>query len=728
VLNPSFWARLHQALMPDYNRRATIYWWAVVPLGLAVVAWALATVAQLDRMSAVQVALGAGIAALAGRFPITLPQIKTSFALGEFFTFLLLFLFGPAAAVLAAVAESVSASAVTSKRWTSRIGGPAQVAIAAFVACSTLPWLQAAIRGPLGGSVGAGTQVILALWLAIAWFMLQGTLITTLPRLKRGEWPRWSDASGHFGFAMVPSVVFACAAAWLAETFRADAIVVMLTAAPAVGIVLLVVRSFIAQQEAVRALSQAEAQAARREADITARHLEEMHQIAFHDALTGLPNRRTLLEELRLAVERFGADQRQGYGLMFLDFDRFKLINDTLGHAAGDAFLVQVSQRLVAQVRDEDLVARLGGDEFAILLRRSMVIADIHDLAMRIQQAVCQPYHVAGTELRSSASIGITTSERAYTVPDDVLRDADIAMYRAKATGKARHVIFDARMHAELARRMRLEGDLRRALADEQLGLAYQPIHRLVDGQLIGFEALARWTHPEFGEVKPEEFVPIAEECGLAIALTDFMLERACGQLHTWHARGPQWEGLRMHVNLTDKDLAQRGLPERVSAVLLRSAVRPALLTLELTEGIIMRRIASERPTLLELRRLGVKLAIDDFGIGYSSLGQLSALPFDSLKVDRSFIAGLGLDEGASEIVRSILQLGHSLGRTTVAEAVETPAQLQWLREAGCDVVQGNALAEPMPADAVDALLERLEAGTSAARPQTGEPLEFALH
>jgi len=714
--------------MPDYNRRATVYWWAAVPLGLAAVAWALVSVAHLERLEIVQVALGVGIAALAGRFPITPPRTKVAFALGEFFTFLLLFLFGPAAAVLAAAAEAASGSVAASKRWTSRIGGPALAAIAAFVAGSTLPWVQGALRGPLGGTLGLGAHVILALWLAVAWFMLQTALVTALPRLKRGAWPRWSDVSGNFGFAMLPSVVFACAAAWLAETFRAHAFIVMLTMAPAVGIVLLVVRGFIAQQEAVRALSEAEAQAARREAEITTRHLEEMHRIAFHDALTGLPNRRMLLEELGRTVEACRTDGRQGYALVFLDFDRFKLINDTLGHAAGDAFLVQVSQRLVAQVREEDLVARLGGDEFAILLRRTMAVKAIHELAHRIQHSVCQPYHVAGTELTSSASMGITTSDRGYAAPDDVLRDADIAMYRAKAAGKARHVIFDAQMHAEVARRMRLESDLRRALGEGELQVAYQPIYRLPEGKLVGFEALARWTHAELGIVKPEEFVPIAEEAGLALGLTEYILARACAHLHQWQSRGAHWESLGIQVNLTDKDVAQRGLPDRIKSVLLRTSLLPRSLTLELTEGIIMRRIASERPALLELRGMGVKLAIDDFGTGYSSLGQLSNLPIDSLKVDRTFIAALGRDPGATEIVRAILQLGKSLGRATVAEAVETNEQLDWLRAAGCDAVQGNVLAEPMSAEAVEALLEHLDARLGAAVDRVGEAPRLMLH
>lgn len=724
--SPAPWARLHRALMPDYNLRATVYWWTVVPLGLAAVGHGLWSVASIPGHEALQVLVCVLLATLAGAFPVTIPRTKTSFALGEVFTFLLLFLYGPGPAALAAAAEVAAASYRTSRRWTSRIGSPALGALSMMV---TGTLLEAALghfkhAGPLQVDV----LVVAALWFALAHFVLNTVLIGALPRLKRGEWLHWRDITGSFGFTLVVSVASAVGAAWLAETFRENTFIVLLTVTPALALVLAVLRGYIGRQEAVRALSEAEAQAARREAEITARHLDEMHRIAFHDALTGLPNRRMLLDELQRAVERFKAGDSPGYGLMFLDFDRFKLINDTLGHAAGDAFLVQVSRRLVDQVHEEDMVARLGGDEFAILLRRSSLLADIHDLANRIQQAVCRPYHVAGTELRSSASIGITTSERDYAVPDDVLRDADIAMYRAKATGKARHVIFDADMHAELARRMRLESELRRALNDGQLQLAYQPIYRLADRQLLGFEALARWTHPELGVVHPQEFVPIAEECGLAISLTDYVMARACRQLHAWQGRGPRWAALGMQLNLTDKDIAQRGLPDRVRNVLRQSDIRACHLTLELTESIIMRRIASERPTLLELRSLGVKLAIDDFGIGYSSFGQLSALPFDSLKVDRSFVAGLGTEEGATEIVRTILQLGQSLGRATVAEAVETTAQLQWLSEAGCHAVQGNLLTRPMTAEAIDALLDSLDGIASLLKGREVVTPAAALH
>ena len=703
---PSFLRRLHMSLMPDYNRRATLYWWTVVPLGGVAMAWAIADIASRPWQVALQIAAGVAMAGLAGSFPITIPRTKTSFALGEVFTFLLLFMYGAAPAVAAAAAEAAVASLRTSKRWTSRIGGPALAAIAMM----GTGVLTERMLGIAGGPHGTGVAALIAitLWMAIVHFMLNTVLVAALPRLKRGEWLQWSDLTGSFGLTLGISAMCACAAALLSEAFRAYTLAVLVTITPALLMLVTTVRGFFRQQEATRALSEAEAQAARRESEITARHLQQMHEIAFHDALTGLPNRRMLQTELDEAVRSHREDPSRGYALLFLDFDRFKLINDTLGHAAGDMFLTQVSQRLSAQAEPTDLVARLGGDEFAVLLRRPVTLEAVDALATRIQQAVGQPYEVSGTELTSSASIGITTSARDYQESQDVLRDADIAMYRAKAAGKARHVVFDAQMHSELARRLRLESDLRRALADGALTLAYQPVFRLSDGAPLSFEALARWTHDELGEILPEEFVPIAEESGLAPALTDFMLARSCAQLRLWHARWPAVVSLGMHVNLSDRDLAQRTLPERVRGVLRETCVQPSLLSLELTEGTIMRRMATERSMLLELQALGTRLVIDDFGRGYSSLGQLSSLPIDALKIDCSFVAGIGQHHDTSEIVRTILQLGHSLGRTVVAEGVETDAQLQWLRSAGCDAAQGRVLAPPMAAEAVEAWLERL--------------------
>jgi diguanylate cyclase (GGDEF)-like protein len=690
--------------MPDYNRRATVYWWTVVPLGLVAIAWAVADTVSRPWQVALQIAVGVVMAGVAGSFPISMPRTKTSFALGEIFTFLLLFMHGPGPAVLAAATEAACASALHSKRWTSRIGGPALTAISMVVTGAMLQSVLEALHGPQGIPLPILAGV--ALWLAIAHFMINTILVAALPRLKRGEWLRWSDITGSFGLTLVVSTLCAVSAAVLSASFRGHIFTIFLAVSPAVVMLLAVVRGYIGRQEAVRALSEAEAQAARRETEITAQHLKETHRIAFHDALTGLPNRRMLLHELSEAVALARTDpERNGCVLMFLDFDRFKLINDTLGHAAGDRFLALVAERLVGQVRPDDLVARLGGDEFAVLLRRSTPRDAVEDIARRIQTAVRKPYHVAGNELTSSASIGITGSEHGYDNPDDMLRDADIAMYRAKATGKARHVVFDTTMRADLARKMRLEADLRQAVCSGTLQVAYQPIFTLADRRLRGFEALARWCHPEFGDIEAQEFIALAEESSLVLDITDLVLARASAQLRRWQGLAPAWAGLQLRVNIADKDIAQGNLLSRVRAALLASGLQPGCLTLELTEGIIMRGLATERAALEEMRNVGLHLSIDNFGMGYTSLAHLSALPIDSLKIDRSFVADLAVREGAGAILRTILGLGRSLGMEVVAEGIETQAQCDWLLQAGCVSGQGRWLSHPMDAAAVERLL-----------------------
>jgi predicted signal transduction protein with EAL and GGDEF domain len=367
-------------------------------------------------------------------------------------------------------------------------------------------------------------------------------------------------------------------------------------------------------------------------------------------------------------------------------------------------------------VRPDDLVARLGGDEFAVLLRRANPDQGLGELATRIQEAVSQPYRIAGTEITSSASIGITVSTHSYERPGDVLRDADIAMYRAKAAGKARHVVFDGGMHAQIARRLRLEGDLRRALADGAIEVAYQPIFDLSENRIIGFEALARWVHAELGPIEPDEFIGIAEESSLVVRLTDVVLARGCAELHRWQSRGGPWSRLRLHVNISDKDIAQRNLTQRVQSALFTAGLQPGDLTLELTELILMRHLATERALLQELSQAGVGLSIDDFGMGYSSLAHLSSLPIDSLKIDRSFIDGLTTRPTDATIVRTILDLGRSLGRQVVAEGIETTNQLAVLQVLGCTIGQGYQLSAPLTPMAVDALLDQVDLDRGQAR------------
>jgi diguanylate cyclase (GGDEF)-like protein/PAS domain S-box-containing protein len=454
--------------------------------------------------------------------------------------------------------------------------------------------------------------------------------------------------------------------------------------------------------------------------DITARRRAEegLQQLAFNDTLTGLPNRRRFHDLLGQAVARAQSDGSQRFAVLYLDFDRFKMINDSLGHGAGDEFLVAVTRRLQERLRPQDVLARLGGDEFAVLMHRFHDDEAAVTLAERLLDAMKRPFRIADTELTTSASIGITTSRFGYARTEDVLRDADIAMYRAKAAGKARYALFDVSLHAEAARRLRLEADLRHAVAQGLLMVAYQPLYDLGSGRLTGFEALARWSHPQEGPIAPASFIPMAEESGLIVPLTTFVLDRACRQLKEWQALDPAFADLTMQVNLSARDMAHNDLADRVSLALSQASLPPRHLVLELTENILMERIDATLPQLDRLRALGVGLALDDFGTGYSSLAHLTRLPIGSLKIDRSLVGNLGHDAQEAKVVRGIVQLAVSLGKDVVAEGVETPLQLERLRDMGCQRGQGFLMAAPMPPAQVSALLlsQQTQIGIDAAR------------
>jgi diguanylate cyclase (GGDEF)-like protein len=464
--------------------------------------------------------------------------------------------------------------------------------------------------------------------------------------------------------------------------------------------------------------------------DITARRRAEteLHHRAFHDKLTGLPNREHFLQRLTASIDAARSGQEPLFAVMFLDFDRFKLVNDTRGHNAGDEFLVQASARLAASMRRGDVLARLGGDEFAILARDLGSYEDAIDLAERMQLALREPLPVNGCAVSASASIGITFSSIGYTRPEDMLRDADIAMYRAKQDGKARHALFDVTLHQELTTRVRLEADLRDALAQHALSIAYQPIFDLGKRTLVGFEALCRWEHPQLGPVSPASFMPIAEDSALILELTDFMLDGACRQLAAWQCSHPGTQALHIHVNAAARDLADPAFGSRVRAALDASGLDPRCLVIELTEGILMTQLTAAMDSLNALRELGVGLAVDDFGTGYSSLAHLSRLPIDSLKIDMSFVRRLAHGSKDAAVVRAIVLLGTSLGKTIVAEGIETDEQAALLDEMGCHHGQGYLLARPASAQAARPLLEAVTAAMPRTAPAIASQADALAH
>jgi diguanylate cyclase (GGDEF)-like protein/PAS domain S-box-containing protein len=420
---------------------------------------------------------------------------------------------------------------------------------------------------------------------------------------------------------------------------------------------------------------------------------------ALHDPLTGLPNRTLFLDRLGQAVARRRRHDGYRFAVLFLDLDRFKLVNDSLGHLVGDRLLVGLAERLAGCVRPEDTVARLGGDEFAILLDEIQEDHDATKVASRIQEELRRPFGLAGQEVFSTASIGVTLGDSRERRPEDLLRDADTAMYRAKAQGRDRHEIFDDAMHSRAVAALELETDLRRALERGGLRLVYQPIVSLASGRAVGFEALARWPLPDGGFVPPDEFIPLAEETGLILPLGQFVLREACAAARHWQEGGGG--GLSVSVNISAREFGQPGLVDRIKDLLAENGLAPAQLRLEITESLIMDDPDEAVVRCLALRELGVGIDIDDFGTGYSSLSYLRRFPVDSLKIDRSFVGDMDTSTEDHEIVRAIVSLAGTLGIKTVAEGVETAEQLKRLRGLGCDFAQGYYFSRPVDAQDV---------------------------
>jgi diguanylate cyclase (GGDEF)-like protein len=432
---------------------------------------------------------------------------------------------------------------------------------------------------------------------------------------------------------------------------------------------------------------------------------EQLLHDAFHDALTGLPNRALFMDHVKMAIQRSRRSGNRLFAALFLDLDRFKIINDSLGHMVGDQLLVGIAHRLEACLRPGDTVARLGGDEFTILLEDLASMDDAIEVASRVQEAVSQPFNIGGHEVFTTASIGIALSNTGYERAEDLLRDADTAMYRAKMEGKKRHVVFDKAMHDRAMELLQLETDLRRAITRNEFFLNYQPIVSLETGKVMSFEALVRWRHPERGLVGPGDFIPVAEETGLIIPLGQWVLNEACLQMREWQRHGVADASVTMSVNLSSRQFSQPDLIEQVRGALRESGLRPGNLKLEITESMVMENIDTAIDMLMQLRGLGVGLSIDDFGTGYSSLSYLHRFPIDTLKIDRSFVTQMTDNSENAEIVRTIVTLARSLDMAVVAEGVETSDQLRQLGDLGCDYGQGYLFSRPVGAGPAAELL-----------------------
>ena len=455
--------------------------------------------------------------------------------------------------------------------------------------------------------------------------------------------------------------------------------------------------------------------------DITERkHAEEMlAHSAFHDGLTDLPNRSLFADRLQRALMRARRHSDYKFAVLFVDVDEFRVVNDSLGHQAGDELLVQIANRLTVGVRDSDTVARsvmvdspasedglarLGGDEFALLLEDVFNPIAAIRVAQRIQEKLSLPFEVGGQQIVITASIGVASSSSSYLGAEDLLRDAELAMYRAKQTGKARCEVFDPAMHSTAVRRLKLETDLRKGLEQGELLVYYQPIVSLRSGRITGFEALSRWQRAE-GMVSPADFIPVADETGLILPINRALLLEACQQLREWQLQLGCDPPLTMSVNITPRQFANPQLVSEIGAILQQAGVQPNTINLEIMETIAMGEADRALSVLSELKALGVLLSIDDFGVGYSSLSRLPRFPIDALKIDRVFIANMNADPDNREIVRLIIMLAHSLGLNVVAEGTETEEQIKELKRLGCEMAQGYLYSPPVDSKAALGLL-----------------------
>ena len=426
---------------------------------------------------------------------------------------------------------------------------------------------------------------------------------------------------------------------------------------------------------------------------------------ALHDELTGLPNRSLFMKRIQRALDKAKSEPNYTFAVLFIDLDRFKVINDSLGHLIGDYLLIACAKRLKKCIRAQDVLARIGGDEFTILVENIKDYKNAISVADRIVNAFKNPFRLGTHMVTTTASIGIVLGSTRYEQSSELLRDADTAMYRAKGRGKARHEIFNEQMHIQAIQRLELENDLREALSANQFTLFYQPIICLADGKLEGFEALVRWHHPTKGLISPNDFIPIAEETGLIIPLGEWILDQACYQLNVWHNKFSPHHQINISVNLTVNQLKNSDFLTTIDRILERNKVPGDSIKLEITESMLMQDNEEMMNLLFAIKEREIKLCIDDFGKGFSSLSYLPRFPIDILKIDRSFVSFMDCDQNNFEIVRTIISLAHTLGIKVVSEGIEKVTQLEQLQSLGSEFGQGFLFSRPLNAESAELMI-----------------------
>jgi diguanylate cyclase (GGDEF)-like protein len=738
------------AVQSTGKRRFTdAYLWTIVALGAATLAYS-AYWLPMPRIDLRFMALTGVMIVVSSRLSVQIPRVNTTITVSDTFIFLVLLAYGGFAAILLALCDGLFGAL--------RIRGKLTTILfnCGMMVCSTSTTVVV-LHLFFGSTLNLRSQGWSIFIAAVATMALVQYISSTgicaiglALKTRQSIWLTWQT---HYLWTSITYLAGAAVAAVASNSIERAGLTILAVGAPVIFILYFTYQKYLneikatsaqAEQaereraEAERARAEAErerAEQAERHVEELSRHIAEQERIsvqlqeskdhfrhaAFHDALTNLPNRTLLAENLKFVIERARQHEDYQFAVLFLDLDRFKNVNDSLGHSIGDQLLITMARRLESCIREVDMVARLGGDEFAILLDGIPNQAEATNMARRIQEKLQSPFNLSGHEVFTTTSIGIALSSTGYDHPENMLRDADTAMYRAKAQGKACYEVFDKGMHTHAVYLLQMENDLRRAIDREELRVYYQPIVSLENGQLAGFEALIRWQHPERGFINPADFIPLAEDTGLIVPLGLWILKRACQQLCKWQWQSPANRGLFMSVNLSGKQVAEPELVGQIRDILEETHVEAKHLKLEITESAVMENAEMAARLLNRLKALGVQLSIDDFGTGYSSLSYLHRFPVNTLKIDRSFVGRIGEAAENIEIVRTVISLAENMGMEVVAEGVETLSQLTQLRKLKCQYGQGYLFSRPVDADSVSEWIAKKPHWQDTLFPGTGD-------
>jgi diguanylate cyclase (GGDEF)-like protein len=672
-------------------------------------------------------------AVLIPRMSLAIPRSNVAVSFSETLVFLTFLIYGPAPAIFLSAIETLSNCYYN--KWNGNIQFrrymiAANVSIGAIATTvASISWALANGLINLGGYVDETRSLIATLGIfALAQFLSSTFIVAMFHSVGRGEPFKQSWKQDLFSTSMT-QVVGAGIAGTIFELINFGDMVTMAVAAAAFGVVYFTYRQSIGEiNSSIEKVEEAEREKAETErvrrleveryAAQLAESLEQQERAndalrksrrdfkhaALHDSLTGLANRKQFSDLLRAMIQQYKDEPKQSFHVLFLDIQRFKNINDSLGHTIGDKVLMIAAKRFVRMIAPTDMIARLGGDEFAIILRNLSTVGKAQKVARRIGESIAQPFSLSGNRISIGVNIGIAPCDAEYNTPEEILRDADIAMHYAKEK-QSGVAVFTKELRERFLERANLELDLRHALEREELMMNYQPIVSLSDGNLVGFEALLRWNHHDHGLIPPNKFIPIAEESGLIQPITVWILQETCNQLARWRSISRSTSDLLVSVNISGKHLSTDDLIDDVELALEMSKLPPASLKLEITESVAMENAEHTINVLNGLKKIGVQLSIDDFGTGYSSLSYLHRLPFDTLKIDRSFVNRVGYQGEDSEVLQTIISLAKNLKMRVIAEGIETESQLAVLKNLGCDYGQGYLLAKPQSRENAEKLI-----------------------